>query len=379
MEINWNNTCDVHTHVHDDIENLERIGELKTDKLCLMGTNIKDLDLVAELSIKYKDKDFILENKDDNSSSLYDEFIKELPNPIAFNIWYDKLESLIIKYNENCLIGEVGIDRSFKLKNPNNNKKLSNYQISIDHQILILEKQIELAIRYGKSISLHCVQSSGKIVEILKKLQQKNTQQIDSINNDLQLKICFHSFCGSIDTIKLLLSLNNSPKKNKKSKLLSIECYFSFSKVINERLSNRLHDLIKFVPEDRLLVESDFHSPVGLDYLMQDIIQLISKVKDWSCDFTINKLKDNFLNFINNYNNKDKESKEKLTFVSFEEEILEANLTKALGTFMGISSPFENVALTVFGVISLSDSVNGKTELSDLSLRFNLENNFKTL
>ncbi|CAJ0633390.1 3592_t:CDS:2 [Entrophospora sp. SA101] len=307
MEINWNNTCDVHTHVHDDIENLERIGELKTDKLCLMGTNIKDLDLVAELSIKYKDKDFILENKDDNSSSLYDEFIKELPNPIAFNIWYDKLESLIIKYNENCLIGEVGIDRSFKLKNPNNNKKLSNYQISIDHQILILEKQIELAIRYGKSISLHCVQSSGKIVEILKKLQQKNTQQIDSINNDLQLKICFHSFCGSIDTIKLLLSLNNSPKKNKKSKLLSIECYFSFSKVINERLSNRLHDLIKFVPEDRLLVESDFHSPVGLDYLMQDIIQLISKVKDWSCDFTINKLKDNFLNFINNYNNKDKE------------------------------------------------------------------------
>ncbi|CAJ0827092.1 17752_t:CDS:2 [Entrophospora sp. SA101] len=353
MEINWNNTCDVHTHVHDDIENLERIGELKTDKLCLMGTNIKDLDLVAELSIKYKDKVIPY----DNSSSLYDEFIKELPNPIAFNIWYDKLESLIIKYNENCLIGEVGIDRSFKLKNPNNNKKLSNYQISIDHQILILEKQIELAIRYGKSISLHCVQSSGKIVEILKKLQQKNTQQIDSINNDLQLKICFHSFCGSIDTIKLLLSLNNSPKKNKKSKLLSIECYFSFSKVINERLSNRLHDLIKFVPEDRLLVESDFHSPVGLDYLMQDIIQLISKVKDWSCDFTINKLKDNFLNFINNYNNKDKE----------------------LGTFMGISSPFENVALTVFGVISLSDSVNGKTELSDLSLRFNLENNFKTL
>ncbi|CAJ0823071.1 10543_t:CDS:2 [Entrophospora sp. SA101] len=181
-----------------------------------------------------------------------------------------------------------------------------------------------------------------------------------------------------------------NPKKNKKSKLLSIECYFSFSKVINERLSNRLHDLINFVPEDRLLVESDFHSPVGLDYLMQDIIQLISKVKDWSCDFTINKLKDNFLNFINNYNNKDKEyvnllkvlqniAKEKLTFVSFEEEILEANLTKALGTFMGISSPFENVALTVFGVISLSDSVNGKTELSDLSLRFNLENNFKTL
>nr|CAG8556970.1 2402_t:CDS:2 [Entrophospora candida] len=295
MEINWKNTCDVHTHAHIDIKNIEYIGELKTDKLCLMGTNIKDLDL-----------EFTLENKDNNdSSSSYNEFIEELPNPIAFNIWYDKLESLIIKYKENCLIGEIGIDKLFRLKNPNINKKLriSDYQTSIDHQVLILEKQIELAIKYGKSISLHCVQSSGKIVEILKKLRQKNNQQIDNSDNNLQLKICFHSFCGSTETIRLLLSLKGNPKKNKKNKTLSIVCYFSFSKLVNEKLSNRLHDLINFVPEDRLLVETDCRSSVNLDSLMQDVIQLVSKVKGWSCDFTINKLKDNFLNFINNNNN----------------------------------------------------------------------------
>nr|CAG8520351.1 1174_t:CDS:2 [Entrophospora candida] len=302
MEINWKNTCDVHTHAHIDIKNIEYIGELKTDKLCLMGTNIKDLDLVAELSIKYKDK--IIPYNNDSSSS-YNEFIEELPNPIAFNIWYDKLESLIIKYKENCLIGEIGIDKLFRLKNPNINKKLriSDYQTSIDHQVLILEKQIELAIKYGKSISLHCVQSSGKIVEILKKLRQKNNQQIDNSDNNLQLKICFHSFCGSTETIRLLLSLKGNPKKNKKNKTLSIVCYFSFSKLVNEKLSNRLHDLINFVPEDRLLVETDCRSSVNLDSLMQDVIQLVSKVKGWSCDFTINKLKDNFLNFINNNNN----------------------------------------------------------------------------
>ncbi|CAG8776590.1 10845_t:CDS:1, partial [Acaulospora morrowiae] len=96
----------------------------------------------------------------------------------------------------------------------------------------------------------------------------------------------------SVDTIKALTEAQ--PKKKKK---LPVHVYFSFSIVINERY-NRLPDLIKAVPEDRLLIESDFNSPVGLDDLMERIVRLVSNVKGWTPEFTAEKCRENFSRFI---------------------------------------------------------------------------------
>jgi hypothetical protein len=58
MEVNfsWSDTCDAHTHAHIDIERHEEIGNLKTNKVCLMGTCLEDLDIVSKLAKDFQMK-----------------------------------------------------------------------------------------------------------------------------------------------------------------------------------------------------------------------------------------------------------------------------------------------------------------------------------
>ncbi|CAG8509661.1 14255_t:CDS:10 [Acaulospora colombiana] len=216
------------------------------------------------------------------SDSDLDSFISLLPPPIPHSSWYGKLESLIGSHPK-ALVGEVGLDKSAKITHPSS-CELTQIQISIQHQILILELQLDLAAKYKRAVSLHCVQSTGLITQLLdRKVANKQP---------LPPRICMHSYGGSVDTIKALTE--SQPKKKKK---LQTQVYFSFSIVINERY-NRLPDLIRAVPEDRLLVESDVNSPEGLDDLMERIIKIVSDVKEWSLAFTVEKCRENFLRFI---------------------------------------------------------------------------------
>ncbi|CAG8774075.1 34312_t:CDS:2 [Gigaspora margarita] len=308
----WTKTCDAHTHAHDDRERLSEIGEVKTARLCLMGTRFEDLDIVSQLNAKFQSKvvpcfgfhpwfTHLLSLEDDppeneihyrsvlndigpkNSKDCNIEpLLTFLPPPKPFNVWFDKLENLV-KINTTALIGEVGLDRSARLTDPKT-KSLSKVQTKIQHQIAILEKQLDLAAKYNRAVSLHCVQATGQIIDLLdRKVLSKQP---------LPPRICMHSFGGSVDTIKRLTE--TQPKKKKK---LTTDVYFSFSIVINERYS-RLHDLIRAVPENKLLIESDFHSPDGLDHLMEKIVLLVSEAKGWTRATTIEKTFQNFLKFI---------------------------------------------------------------------------------
>lgn len=221
------------------------------------------------------------EIEDENENNL-NSLIKFLPPPIPFNSWYPKLESLL-KEHPKALVGEIGIDKLSRLKHPQT-EVITKVQTSMQHQMKLMELQLDLAAKYDRAVSLHCVQSTGQIIQLL--------DQKVSNNKLLPPRICLHSYGGSVDTIKALTS--NQPKKKKK---LRIQIYFSFSIVINEKY-NRLPELIKAVPENRLLIESDFHSPVGTDELMERIIHLVSEIKNWTPALAVEKTRENFLRFI---------------------------------------------------------------------------------
>ena len=163
-------------------------------------------------------------------------------------------------------------------------KQLSKVQTKKRHQLAILEKQLDLAAKYKRAVSMHCVQSTGPIIQLL-------SRRIDE-HEPLPPRICLHSFGGSVDTIKGLT------KRKKKS---SVDIYFSFSIVINGRY-NRLSDLIRAVPEDRLLIETDYHSPFELDNYMAMIIKLVSEVRGWTEELTVKKTHENFMKFIGKSN-----------------------------------------------------------------------------
>jgi Tat protein secretion system quality control protein TatD with DNase activity len=142
---------------------------------------------------------------------------------------------------------------------------------------------LDLAAKYKRAVSMHCVQSTGAIIQLLDR--RINEQE------PLPPRICLHSFGGSVDTIKALT------KQKKKKGGISVDIYFSFSIVINDK-NNRLPDLIRAVPEDRLLIETDCHSPFGLDHYIATIIKLVSEVKEWTEAITVEKTRRNFIKFI---------------------------------------------------------------------------------
>jgi Tat protein secretion system quality control protein TatD with DNase activity len=67
---------------------------------------------------------------------------------------------------------------------------------------------------------------------------------------------------------------------------------------INARLGwVKLGELIRTVPDDRLLIESDLNSPKDLDVAMVRIACLVARAKQWSLHDTILKTRRNWLTF----------------------------------------------------------------------------------
>jgi TatD DNase family protein len=134
----------------------------------------------------------------------------------------DKVTSdLIIKEikqtNKIIGIGETGLDFYY------------NYSDQYD-QIKSFEEHIKASIALGIPLIIHSRNAENETLEILKKYK-----------ND-KLKILMHCFTGS---------------KKFAENLLTLEAYFSASGIITFKNSLDLQETFKFIPLDKILIETD--------------------------------------------------------------------------------------------------------------------------
>ena len=134
----------------------------------------------------------------------------------------DKISSDLIikeiKTNEKIIgIGETGLDFFY------------NHSERFD-QIKSFEQHINAAVKLDIPLIIHCRNAEQETLEIFKKYKNKN------------LKILMHCFTGS---------------KIFAEKLLDFGAYFSASGIITFKNSTTLQDTFKFIPLDRLLIETD--------------------------------------------------------------------------------------------------------------------------
>jgi len=123
---------------------------------------------------------------------------------------------------------------------------------------------------------VHCVQAQGAMLDLLARMKKRHgTEQWQSINIDL------HSFGGSAESIKALIK--GHPKN----------VFFSFSTTINIR-SPRLVSLVQAVPPDRLLLESDWNSPIGCSEKLWEIYDMVKEAKDWDDERATTQLERNW-------------------------------------------------------------------------------------
>ena len=161
-------------------------------------------------------------------------YFDRLPDPIPLDSFLDDVERRLLA-NSRAQVGEVGLDRIFKLP-----FSIANYspapsvdptasqshscnchtsepsaatpqlatndrrdrpkilKTALHHQQTILAAQIKLAIKHKRSVSCHSVQSSEAIIDAFRKLKAA-----DEVGWS-RTAVCLHSFGGSAESARVL-------------------------------------------------------------------------------------------------------------------------------------------------------------------------------
>ena len=103
-------------------------------------------------------------------------------------------------------------------------------------------------------------------------------------------RICMHSYSGPVEPIRQFLHKSNPS-----------DVYFSFSSVINFSgpPARKVGEVIKVLPADRILIESDIHvAGPEMDQLLEDIARRVCEVRGWELREGVQQLADNWRRFV---------------------------------------------------------------------------------
>jgi TatD DNase family protein len=200
----------IDSHCHLDYEplinNIDQIllNAKKNDvtKLLTIGTSLESSKKVLDIINKY--------------SNVYGA-IGIHPNSTTNNV--EKLDDILALKNNNKKViafGETGLDYFYKRSEKND-------------QIFAFEKHIEFSIAENVPVIIHTRDADDDTISIIKKYYKKTNFLI-------------HCFTGTLDFAKKLLDLN---------------CIISFSGIITFKKSNNLRDVVKYVPLEKMLIETD--------------------------------------------------------------------------------------------------------------------------
>lgn len=306
----------------------------------------------------YDDSDDIYHNAERGTSGLTDEqkiahytsvltpapedreFLLALPEALPLSKLLSDTRSRL-QQHPLALVGEVGLDRGMRIPEAwlpgqassrdetltpggREGRKLSPYKVSMEHQKRIVLAQLRLAGEMGRATSVHGVQCHGVLYETLrecwkgyerqpmskrerKKLQQERKQDDKATSNQEDVatataddktntslpyppRICLHSYSGPAEQAKLYLA----PE-------VPAEIFFSFSLAINFSTSARdkTEEVIKFVPAEQILIESDLHiAGDRMDANLKGMAEKVCELKGWGVEEGVERLRANWMRFV---------------------------------------------------------------------------------
>ncbi|KAL4722516.1 Cut9-interacting protein scn1 [Fusarium chlamydosporum] len=349
------------------MDSIQDIPSMRAAALTIMATRAQDQNLVAEVSSKHSNKDLkplLRDNSGERkacvvpsfgwhpwfSHILYDDsadtptyrptsgsesdeaakqvhynavlqpepsldFVASLPTPVAVSTFLKETESRL-SANPYALIGEIGVDKAFRLPEPWNSSEhaerdstltpggregrhLSPHRVRIEHQRDILAAQLRLAAKTRRAVSVHGVQAHGALHDTLaatwkgherevitrrkRRLVAKGAEDFsdeedeDDTEKPYPPRICLHSFSASVEVLKQYLNPT-----------IPARIFVSLSTAVNlstDAGRTKTDEVLRALPDDSVLVESDLHiAGEHMDKALEDMYRHVCEVKGWELD-----------------------------------------------------------------------------------------------
>ncbi|MBS7253760.1 TatD family hydrolase [Flavobacterium branchiicola] len=160
------------------------------------------------------------------SIGIHPWYIKEDQTDLELKIIEEKLQT------KNCLaIGECGLDKRI--------------EIPLDQQVIVFEKQLELAQKYNKPVVIHCVAAFQEVIAIKKKM-------------NITVPMIIHGF---------------SKNKQIAEQLIKAGFYISFGKYLLKNPD--LKTVFQDIPNDRFFLETD-----TIEENIQEVYNLAAEYKN---------------------------------------------------------------------------------------------------
>ncbi|GAB2232596.1 hypothetical protein Drorol1_Dr00011638 [Drosera rotundifolia] len=132
--------------------------------------------------------------------------------------WLDTLREHFVS-TPSAAVGEIGLDKGSMAKH-----------IDFADQVDVFRQQLELAKELERPTSVHCVRAFGELFNIMKSV------------GPFPDGVILHSYMGSAEMV---------------SELAKLGAYFSFSGFLMDMKSQKAKKMLKSVPRDRILLETD--------------------------------------------------------------------------------------------------------------------------
>ncbi|MCJ1328413.1 hypothetical protein MMC10_005090 [Thelotrema lepadinum] len=262
------------------------------------------------------------------------DLIEGFPEPRPLSDLIARTRQYLEDYPQ-AMVGEIGIDRSFRIPvnfSPTDQldegseltpggregRQLSIHRVQMDHQRAILKAQLNLAGQMSRAVSVHGVAAHGVLFDTLrdtwkgyekpvmsKQLRKRRASvsqaHAHELDEDLEVpdeatspkphppRICLHSYSGPPEQLNQYLS----PE-------IPATIFFSFSQVINFSTSaaEKAEEVIKNLPQDRILVESDLHcAGERMDGLLEKMVREVCRIREWSLEDGVKILGENWNRF----------------------------------------------------------------------------------
>lgn len=244
-------------------------------------------------------------------------FAQRLETPIPLTTAIARLRTYLVNHPL-ALVGEVGIDKAYRLPDPviadGQSKKLSKYRVSMAHQKAVLVVQLRLAGEMGRGVSVHGVQAHGALFEVFgglwkgyerggkkkekKKVKEKEiegkVEEVDvgkNTSRPFPPRICLHSYSGSLELLKMYF------RPEVPSEMYISVCWLNNFET-SETARARTEEVVRWIPETSLLVESDWHGAGDeADELMEKVTREVCRIRGWGLEEGVGKMGRNWWRF----------------------------------------------------------------------------------